>query len=345
MKVSLCMIVRDEEKTLGRCLEGAKGLADEIVVVDTGSKDNTASIAEKYTDRLFSYQWEDDFAAARNFSFSHASGDYLLWLDADDVISPEDAQKFLQLRKELEKTGADTVMCPYRSGGLVYLRERVVKNCPDAKWRGHVHECIPPFGKIMKSGFTVEHLPREKAQSMRNLRIYEKWAEREPLSPRDLFYFGRELFDHKLYTQAEAILTEMLAGGGWYVNKIEACRIVANCRLAKGDLAGALGALFKSFQYGEPRSSVLCDIGALFKMQKKYREAVYWYEAALSSRDHSAEGDFELPDCRTVVPLLELVVCHFALGEREKALEYHKKSEAAAPDHPSVIFNKNFFGL
>ena len=80
------MIVRDEEKVLLRCLESLRGEADELIIVDTGSRDKTAEIARKYTDRVYFFPWIDDFSAARNFAFSKASGDYLMWLDADDLI-------------------------------------------------------------------------------------------------------------------------------------------------------------------------------------------------------------------------------------------------------------------
>ena len=86
MKISLCMIVKDEEALLGRCLESAKSLADEIVIVDTGSADKTVELARRYTDAVYFLPWQGDFSHARNFSFSKATGDYLLWLDADDVI-------------------------------------------------------------------------------------------------------------------------------------------------------------------------------------------------------------------------------------------------------------------
>ena len=80
------MIVRDEEDVLGRCLDSVRGLVDEIVIADTGSEDSTRAIALRYTDKVYDFTWVDDFSAARNFAFSKASGDYLLWLDADDVI-------------------------------------------------------------------------------------------------------------------------------------------------------------------------------------------------------------------------------------------------------------------
>ena len=88
--ISLCMIVRDEEAVLGRCLESVAPAVDEIIVVDTGSMDGTKAVAAAYTDRIFDFAWVDDFAAARNASFAKATGDYILWLDADDVLLPED---------------------------------------------------------------------------------------------------------------------------------------------------------------------------------------------------------------------------------------------------------------
>ena len=87
--ISLCMIVRDEEPVLIRCLESAAGLYDELVIVDTGSADRTREIARGYTDKVYDFPWVDDFSAARNFAFERASMHYCMWLDADDVI-PED---------------------------------------------------------------------------------------------------------------------------------------------------------------------------------------------------------------------------------------------------------------
>lgn len=86
--ISLCMIVRDEAAVLARCLDSVDGVADEIIVVDTGSTDETEEIACRYTDRVYRFPWIDDFAAARNEAFSKATMEYLLWLDADDLLEP-----------------------------------------------------------------------------------------------------------------------------------------------------------------------------------------------------------------------------------------------------------------
>jgi glycosyltransferase involved in cell wall biosynthesis len=89
--LSVCMIVKDEEPVLARCLACARRFADEIIVVDTGSVDRTKEIAAGFTDRVYEYAWRDDFAAARNYSYSLANCDYIMWLDADDVVEAQPA--------------------------------------------------------------------------------------------------------------------------------------------------------------------------------------------------------------------------------------------------------------
>ncbi len=99
--VSVCMIVKDEEKVLARCLDSLTGLADEIVIADTGSTDGTKAIAARYGAKIFDFPWNGDFAAARNFAFSNASMEYIYSADADEVIDEENRRKFLLLKQSL----------------------------------------------------------------------------------------------------------------------------------------------------------------------------------------------------------------------------------------------------
>ena len=144
--ISLCMIVKDEESVLARCLDSVQGIADEIVVVDTGSSDRTKEIAAAYG-QVMDFAWCDDFAAARNFAFAQATKDYIMWLDAYDVIAPADRGRFLALKARLDGT-ADVVMLPYHIAfdeqgqpSFVYYRERLIRRAAGLRWEGAVHEC------------------------------------------------------------------------------------------------------------------------------------------------------------------------------------------------------------
>ena len=99
--VSLCMIVKNEEKILERCLSCLADLMDEVIIVDTGSTDRTKQIASKYTDKIYDFQWEDDFSAARNFAFSKATGDYIYSADADEVLDEVNRERFRALKANM----------------------------------------------------------------------------------------------------------------------------------------------------------------------------------------------------------------------------------------------------
>jgi glycosyltransferase involved in cell wall biosynthesis len=139
--ISLCMIVKNEEDVLGRCLESVKDIADEIIIVDTGSTDSTKEIAKKYTNNIYDFEWVDDFSKARNFAFSKATKQYIMWLDADDVILEKDKIKLEKLKKEI-KDDVDIVMMKYdiafdENGNptFSYYRERLFLKSKNYKWK------------------------------------------------------------------------------------------------------------------------------------------------------------------------------------------------------------------
>ena len=199
--LSLCMIVKNEADVLGRALSNAHVYADEIIVVDTGSTDNSKEVAREFTDKVYDFEWRDDFAAARNFAFSKATSDYCMWLDADDVLPITSARAIAKLMGNLD--GVDVVMLPYvlgTDGGgkptFTFFRERIVKNSPDYLFVGRVHEAITLRGKVVQKNVPIVHAkPPRKAKSTRNLDIYKKMlAENVAFSPRDRYYYARELY-------------------------------------------------------------------------------------------------------------------------------------------------------
>lgn len=349
--ISLCMIVKNEEKTLPRCLESVKGVFDEIVIADTGSTDGTVKAAKRYTDKIYFFKWRNDFSAARNFAFSQATCDYIMWLDADDVLLEPDRQKLLALKKQL--TGnEDVVMMPYHTAfdkngkpAYSFYRERILRRACGFKWRGRVHEAIEYGGKVIYSDAAVTHRSVKTEYSERNLNIYLEQEKRgEPFSPRDRFYFGRELYYHSHYELAAAVLGSFLdAGSGWSENNIEACRLLSKCLQKTKDSAGALEALFRSFLYDTPRAEVCCDIGNLFFNEENYEKAVYWYLCALNLKPDEKGGGFIDRRAYGFIPAIQLAVCYDKLGDPETAERYNELAGSFDSDSAAYIHNKKYF--
>ena len=349
--VSLCMIVKNEAEVLARCLESAAGLVDEIILVDTGSTDGTKEIAARFTDRIYEFAWEDDFAAARNYAFSLAEREYCLWLDADDVLLPPDQKLFRTLKETLPPT-TSVVMAKYNTGfddaGNVvfsYYRERLIKNRAGFRWKGAVHEVIEPAGEIVYADFAVTHRKIRASDPDRNLRIYEKLlAQGATLEPRQQFYYGRELFDHGRYAEAQEVFAAFLAEGrGWRENNIDACRLQSLCLERLNQSEKAVSALLQSFVYDRPRAEICCELGRWFFTREDYHTAAYWYTAALLCPRNDKTGAFTLPDCYGFLPCLQLCVCYSRLGDQDRAEHLNELAASFKPDAPEVLHNRAWF--
>lgn len=350
--ISLCMIVRDEESVLDRCLSGIRDIADEIIIVDTGSADGTKEIAERYTNKIFDFKWTDDFSAARNFSFSKAEMDYIMWLDADDVIDGENRRKLLELKPRLGL--ADVIMMNYHTAfdgdgnpTFSYYRERILRRSMNFIWAGAVHEAITPRGNIIYSDAAVLHKKLKEGDPRRNLRIFEK-LEREnfPLEARQKFYYARELYFNEKYDKAVEMFGKFFADDGkWSENCITACLDLSRCYTRLGKKREALESLFGSFLYDSPRAEICCEIGYLKLNDEKYREAIFWYETAVGAgaRINGQNGGFTSEDCRGYIPYMQLCVCCDRLGEYQRAYEFNEMAGKLKPRDPNYLANKEYF--
>ena len=344
--ISFCMIVKNEAENLPRCLNTVAGVFDEVIIVDTGSTDRTVEIAKNYTAQVYPFIWTEDFSAARNFSFSKAKMEYCMWLDADDILTPEDRKALIVLKETLSKK-VDCVMMKYRAGtenNLCYYRERLLKREKDPKWHGFIHEAVAPFGEIVYSDIAVTHAKTSPGDPTRNLKIFEhKRSQGVPFSPREEFYYGRELYDNREYQKAARQLEQFLENpDGWTENKIEACRILANCSKSNEQ---ALYWLFHSFAYSLPRAETCCDIGWRFFQESRYEQAIYWYEHALSTPRDDQSGAFVLPDCYGFIPAVQLCVCYDRLGNHTVARFYHDLSGTIHPESDIYQYNQAYFEM
>ena len=349
--VSLCMIVKNEEAVLGRILGQMEHVADEIIVVDTGSTDRTKEIASHYGAQVFDYEWVQDFAAARNFACSKATMDYWMWLDADDVVRTDQQEALLELKKTMDPA-VDLVMMKYLTGfdenGKVtfsYNRERWMKNNGNYIWHGKVHEVVIPSGNIAYSPIEIEHRKVKAGDSDRNLNIYEKMiADGETLEPRHQFYFGRELYYHQRYQEAIQVFETFLQHpDAWVENKIDACLQLSYCYSSLEQREQSLTALFHSFIYDLPRAEICCQIGRHLLEKNAYRQAIYWYERALAVKRSDQSGGFVQEDCHDYIPYIQLCVCYDRLGDQKQAYVYHKKAKKLKPEAKAVQLNEQYF--
>ncbi|KAA1194585.1 glycosyltransferase family 2 protein [Pseudohalioglobus sediminis] len=207
--LSLCMIVKNESFFLRDCLRQAADHVDEIVVVDTGSSDDTRAIASEFTGQVFDYAWHDDFAAARNHALSQASGDWIIVLDADEVIAPDDWLTLRELIRDPDYDAYFLVQYNYSvepldrnwvpiSEPTPYTRHyrgyrpnpiaRLFRNCEDIRYQGRVHEVVDrtlPAGRFRSVDIPIHHhmdedpAKRKVDRQLNYLRIIEQQLEGE----------------------------------------------------------------------------------------------------------------------------------------------------------------------
>lgn len=343
--------MKNEEMNLARCLDSVADLVEEIIIVDTGSKDRTVEIASHYTTKVYSHPWKDDFSDARNYSFSKAAMDYCMWMDADDILEEREKDKFLKLKQSLTPD-IDMVMMKYHTAfdeagkpSFSYFRERWIRNCGLYRWIGAVHEVIPPKGRILYSDLGICHKKTGPGSPDRNLKIYQKLlAEGKRLEPRQQYYYGRELYYHEEYKEAVCVFEQfLLSEEGWIENKIEACAICARCYEKLGEEQAALLTLLRSMSFDLPRAELCCEIGKYFLEHESFYHAIYWYETALKIPKNEYSGGFILPDCYDYIPLLQLCVCYDKLGDRQKAKEYNERAGVCKPYSKAYLYNKQYF--
>ena len=344
------MIVKNEEEVLERCLSSIKEFVDEIIIVDTGSTDRTKQVAKKFTDKIYDFEWENDFSKARNFAFQFASSDYIMWLDADDVVPLESLKKLLKLKEEINNV--DVYMLKYNTSFdefnnpiFSFYRERIIKNDGSFVWSGFIHEAIAPHGEIKYLDIAIEHRKNKPSDSWRNLNIYRQHIKKgAKLDARESYYYSRELFYHGYYKECITQLNKtLLYEDLWIEDRLGAIILKATCLQILKKYKQSRNELFKSFEIAAPRAKALCMIGDSFLKEGKYLQAAYWYESAMSLDSESEKNSFIEKDYFDYYPALNLCVCYFYLNDMKRAEEYNNIALKVKPNDPTAINNKNFF--
>lgn len=321
--ISLCMIVKNEETVLTRCLDSIADLMDEIIIVDTGSTDRTKELAAKYTNKIYDFKWTSDFSAARNFSFSKATMEYIYTADADEILDDVNRERFLRLKSallpELEivqmkyvtETEFDTVLNAQKE-----YRPKLFKRLRTFTWVDPIHETVRLNPVIFDSDIEILHRP-QSLHSKRDFSIFIKAFEHDgQFSPKIRTMYAKELLktgDKKDFMDAKPIFRMILE------NELsDDARKEASCVLARAyrleDNKNEFFKLTMKDMLTTPCAEICYELGTYFAAQRDYEEAVLWYHNAAyeteSILDIHTSGD---------LPLLGLTECYEMLLADEKA--------------------------
>ena len=229
VRISQCMIVKDEEENIRKALSWGKGIVWEQIVVDTGSRDRTVQIAESMGAKVYHYTWTDDFSAAKNYAISKARGEWIAFLDADETFAPGDGEKLPGILRQLESTKAEGI-----AAGWMQLDEegrvsaagtqiRIFRNRANLGYRRRIHEQLGRMDgtpmhiadatgelSILHSGYRGAAW-EEKKVNRRNLNLILKELEDHPGDCEMMGYLGDEYYAAGDLDKAESWYRESIA--------------------------------------------------------------------------------------------------------------------------------------
>ncbi len=358
MELSLCMIVRNEERNLRRCLESVKGLVSEIVIVDTGSTDRTLEIAREYTDKVYSFPFqyvefegamvEDiDFASARNESLKHATKDWILVLDADEYVEEKDFPLFQKLFDMLQKhENVLGIQLPVYNlmkdskDAVKHYRVCIVKNDHRIRYEGKIHEMpgnsIAEAGGVMvkaeipvyHTGYMDQESANEKIRN-RNIPILLREHKRNPDHYGYTFYLGKSYL---------TILNDLNQAKYFLKKTIEKCKdnlaVILESKFYLGLIAERENRVKDALQIWKEiiekdknfPDPYFC-VGFIFYRDERYDTAIPFLEQVLKCNTARTVVNI-MSFTYTVKKIYEMLCkCYAECGEFARAIEYRIKED------------------
>jgi glycosyltransferase involved in cell wall biosynthesis len=325
--ISVAMIVKNEAVCIERCLESVSRFADEIVVVDTGSTDDTMALARQFTDKVFvSEMFDKDthysefrFGVARNESIKKCTGDWIVWWDADDVISADGAKRILEIADTQPLDRVFDFRVKY--GKLLFQHCRMFPNGQDVLFdENHsCHEYLLPghLLRVQRHDVEIEHCPieREVSSARRNLAILEKdYFERGMKDQRTLFYLANTYRELGEWEKACEIYEKYLDASSWKEERMFARYYRAHCFRALKKWTEARNECYKAVMEDERFAEPYCLLGDLYYERKSFVFALSFYQMAKSMNVPADAVLFTSTSYYDDYPAKQEAKCRTALG-------------------------------
>ena len=353
IRLSLCMIVRDNADTIGPCLDSIKPWVDEMIIVDTGSKDQTPELVRQRGANLHHFPWCDDFSAARNESLKHASGEWIFWMDSDDTIDEESGRKLQQLAaREHDPSVLGHVMqvhCPGseedgKNDVTVVDHVKLIRNRPDLRFEGKIHEQVLPA--IRRAGGEVEftdifvvhsgsdHSPEGHERKLqRDFHLLKLELEDRPDHPFGLFNLGMTHADADQHEEAVEALRRSIQvsqSAESHVRKAYAILIGSLGQLSRHEEAQQ--ACREARQHYPQDLELLFREGVLHHHFKRFEEAEKAYLAVLDNHEprHFASIDQGVAGYKA---RHNLAIVYEDMGRPDKAETQWRKVVEDAPTY------------
>ncbi len=342
--ISLCMIVKDAAEDLERCLASVASAVDEIVVIDTGSQDDTIAIARRHGARVAEVAWDDDFAAARNESLGMATGEWILWMDADDYLLPADCDKVARVRGlkpdralyfSLANEGADRAS---------FRQIKMFPNNPEIRFERPVHETVLPV--INRMGMAtavtdveVKHTGYSDPASTRRKHEYyhglmSAWLGSHPDDYDFHFRIGHTHYAERRFDQARARFELILRAGEEAVQPhsvfVQAATFVGRCLLEEGEYSEAIPALESAVELDGESVLARLSLGDALTKSGQYQRALPHLQKALEG-----QTDPHFPqDVSSIRYSAQFFIgqCHEASGRKADAVRAYQAAAALRPD-------------
>ena len=309
--LSVCMITKNEEKNMESCLESVKDIAEEIVIVDTGSTDNTKSIAKNFTEKIYDMKWNDDFSEARNESLKHAAGDWILIMDADEIIDKDDHNKVLEAINNWDSAAYQMITLNYSDDSTITgwqpvipdpltrsfqgwypsVKVRLFQRKQKIRFEGEIHEMVDKTieGKTDILHVPIHHYGASKTKSEKYLEITKKKIAANPSYAKAHFELGVQYKELGEFELAEKAFSQ-------------------------------------SIRLGEQSAYPLLNLALVQQKQNKIEEAIKNYNKVIE-KNKNADAYFGLG------------FCHFKKNNPTKAAEYFENAIKLKPQFLDAHIN------